>query len=112
VEIRSDVADLDWSRTPGVLDRRRINRDVRATRDETEEFGFDLDLVKIDADSAEITEVLTATRAASRSLRALAWSVTHLPTGPASGCWTSSLRAVLDFPEGHYFSHVSGSNRL
>jgi hypothetical protein len=86
---------------------------VRATRDETEELGFDLDLVKIDADSGKITEVLTAGNPccleASASLGLIGYDFSD-----RSGFGVLDLvsGAVLDYPGGHYVPHLSGSNRL
>ncbi|HJR44171.1 MAG TPA: hypothetical protein VJ927_01055 [Actinomycetota bacterium] len=86
---------------------------VRVTKDETEELGYDLDIVKFDVPTGTITEVVTEGNpcciTASPSLGKVAYmfsdrdgfAVVDVATG-----------AVTDHPGNVYVPHLSGQNRL
>lgn len=86
---------------------------VRVTRDGTEEYGFDLDIVRIDAATGAVSEVVTEGNpcciTVSPSLMKVAFpfsdrdgfNVLDLPSG-----------ATLEFPAGSYVAHLAGENRF
>jgi hypothetical protein len=86
---------------------------TRITRDAGEEFGFDLDLVRIDVATGAITELLTdgnpCCLVVSASLGKVAY---EFADRPGFGVLDVESGTVVDFPAGHYVPHLSGQNRL
>ena len=98
--------------TPRWIDNRSLLA-VRATKDDTETFGYDLDIVRIDAASGAITEVVTdgspCCLTTSPSLGKVAYEFTDRPGFSVLDLESGS---ILDFPEGHYVPHLAGENRF
>jgi hypothetical protein len=86
---------------------------TRAVRDEMETQGFDLDLVRIDVATGEITEVMTDGNpcciTVSPSLRKVAY---EFADRPGFGVYDVGTGTVLEFPEGKYVPHLAGENRF
>jgi hypothetical protein len=86
---------------------------VRATKDDTETFGYDLDIVRIDVATGAITEVVTKGNpfgiTTSPRLGKVAYGYTDRPGFSVLDLESDS---ILDFPEGHYVPHLAGENRF
>lgn len=86
---------------------------VRVTRDLTETYGYDLDLVRFEVETGEITELVTDGNpcciTASPSLGSVAYSFSDRP---GFSVFDLGFRTTIDFPEGTYVPHLSGENRF
>jgi ribosomal protein S18 acetylase RimI-like enzyme len=86
---------------------------TRAVRDETETYGFDLDLVRIDVSTGEISELVTDGNpcciTVSGSLGKVAYSFSDRL---GFGVYDVGAGTVLDFPKDNYVPHLAGENRF
>lgn len=86
---------------------------VRATKDAGETYGYDLDLVRIDAASGEIADLLTEGNpccvTASPTLGKVAFSYSDRAVFAVLDLATGE---VTEFDEGEYVPHLSGEGRL
>jgi hypothetical protein len=86
---------------------------IRVTRDETETYGFDLDLVRIDVTTGETTEMVTGGNpcciVTSPSLGKVAYEFSDRPGFSVLDIESGT---VVDFPEGSYAPQLSGQNRV
>jgi hypothetical protein len=86
---------------------------VRVTKDAGETYGYDLDLVRIDAASGEVSDLLTATNpccvTASPSLGKVAFGYSGRR---GFGVLDLATGTVRDFDEDVYVPHLSGEGRM
>jgi hypothetical protein len=86
---------------------------VRIVRDDPQQFGFDLDVVKIDVATGAITELVSHGNpcciTVSPSLGKVAYEFTDIPGFSVFDLETST---AIDFPEGNYVPHLAGQNRF
>lgn len=98
--------------TPRWIDNESLAA-VRVTRDATQTYGYDLDIVKIDVASGEITELVTTGNpcciTVSPSLSKVAYPFSDQP---GFSLFDVGLATAIGFPEGTYVPHLSGENRL
>lgn len=98
--------------TPRWIDNQSLVA-VRVTRDPTETYGYDLDLVRFEVETGEITELVTEGNpcclTASPSLGSVAYSFSDRP---GFSMLDLGLDTTIDFPEGTYVPHLSGENRF
>jgi hypothetical protein len=98
--------------TPRWIDNQSLLA-VRVTKDDTESFGYDLDIVRIDVASGAITEVVTKDNpcciTTSPRLGKVAYEFTDRP---GFTVYDLESETVVDFPEGHYVPHLAGENRF
>jgi hypothetical protein len=98
--------------TPRWIDNQTLLA-VRATKDDTETFGYDLDIVRIDVATGAITEVITKgspfALTTSPGLGKVAYEFTDRP---GFSVYDLESESVVDFPEGNYVPHLAGENRF
>jgi hypothetical protein len=86
---------------------------VRVTKDDTETYGYDFDIVRIDVATGAINEVVTKGNplaiTTSPGLGKVAYEFTDRP---GFSVYDLESEAVVDFPEGHYVPHLAGENRF
>ena len=86
---------------------------TRAVRDETETYGFDLDIVRIDVTTGEITELVSDGNPFGARVSARLGKVAYeFLDRPGFGVYDLATGTVLDFPEGNYVPHLAGDNRF
>ena len=86
---------------------------VRVTKDESEEFGYDLDIVKIEVDTATITEVLTEGNPCCLSVSPALGKIAYaFSDRPGFAILDLATGTVVDFSGPAFVPHLSGENRL
>jgi hypothetical protein len=86
---------------------------VRVTKDATEEFGYDLDIVRIDADGGTITDVVTEGNPCCLSVSASLDKVAFLFSDrPGFTVFDLATQTAVDFPGNVFAPHLSGENRF
>ena len=86
---------------------------VRVTKDEDEELGYDLDIVKIEVDKGTITEVLTEGNPCCLSVSPALGRVAYAFSDRTGFAMLDlELGTVVDFPAPAFVPHLSGENRL
>jgi hypothetical protein len=86
---------------------------TRAVRDETETNGFDLDIVRIDVTTGEITELVSDGNPFGARVSARLGKVAYeFVDRPGFGVYDVATGTLLDFPEGNYVPHLAGDNRF
>jgi Tol biopolymer transport system component len=86
---------------------------VRVTKDATEGFGYDLDIVRIDVDGGTITEVVTEGNPCCLSVSASLGKVAFLFSDrPGFKVFDLVTQTTVDFPREVFAPHLSGENRF
>jgi hypothetical protein len=97
--------------TPRWLDNNSLLA-TRVTKDETQEFGYNLDLVKFDVTTGDITEVVTEGNPCCTTSSPLVQKVAYQYSDKDGfSVFDLGTSTPLDFPPNNYVPHLAGESR-